>query len=192
MCSSACVSCGVSSEQQLIADLKSGVDGAFDRLYEQYSGTLLTDLHRKGASARDAEDVLQETFLRVSMNLEKIDEKKSLWGYLRTIATRLAIDTHRKNVRRGVVLSYEDSIQPEPQNEVDTEDTTKEFAFAMTILDEQPELTKQIVRMYFFDQMTYLEIAQQLGIGATTAKDRVKKAIGAVQQRVVVSCCEST
>jgi RNA polymerase sigma factor (sigma-70 family) len=190
MCSSPAVSCGVSSEQQLIADLKAGVDGAFDRLYEQYSGALLVAVQRKGASARDAEDVVQETFLRVSTNLDKIDETKSLGGYLRTIATRIAIDTHRKNVRRGVVLSYEDSIQPEQQHDSETEDTTEEFAFAMTILDEQPELTKQIVRMYFFDQMTYLEIAQQLGIGVTTAKDRVKKAIGAVQQRAVVSCCE--
>jgi RNA polymerase sigma factor (sigma-70 family) len=69
-------------------------------------------------------------------------------------------------------------------------DNGTEFAFAMTILDEQPELTKQIVRMYFFDQMTYLEIAQRLNIGVTTAKDRVKKAIGAVQQRAVVSCCK--
>lgn len=190
MCSSSAVSCGVSSEQQLIADLKAGVDGAFDRLYEQYSGPLFVALQRKGTSYRDAEDVLQETFLRISTNVDKIDETKSLGGYLRTIATRIAIDNHRKTVRRGVVVSYEECIQPESHNEIETEDTTEEFAFAMTILDEQPELTKQIVRMYFFDQMTYLEIAQQLGIGVTTAKDRVKKAIGAVQQRAMVSCGE--
>jgi RNA polymerase sigma factor (sigma-70 family) len=67
---------------------------------------------------------------------------------------------------------------------------SEQYTMVMTVLDEQPETTKEIVRLRFFEQLTFEQIAEQLGIGVTTAKDRVRKAIGAVQERVTVECCE--
>lgn len=180
-------------EQAIVRDLRAGVDGAFDRLYERYSMRLHSRLRTK-VSDRDADDIVQETFLRVSMNIDRLSEEKSLPGYLWTIAFRIVIDMDRSAARRGKCCTRSMEISGEvatsERDECKPAEQAEQYAMVMTILDEQPELTKQIVRMYFFDQMTYVEIAQQLGIGATTAKDRVKKAIGAVQQRAMVSCCE--
>lgn len=181
-------------EQALVRDLRAGVAGAFDRLYEQYSGLVRRDLCRRGVSATDAADVVQETFLRVSQLLDTLNPEKSLGGFLKTIASRIAIDLNRKVTRRGKVRTTSlDSVAEQTTLEHDewqAPEQSEQYTMVMTALDEQPELTKQIVRMHFFEQMTYLEIAQQLGIGVTTAKDRVKKAIGAVQQRAMASCCE--
>lgn len=180
-------------EQVLVRDLRAGVDGAFDRLYETYSTSLHASLRAK-VSARDADDILQETFLRVSMNIDKLSEEKSLGGYLRTIAYRIVIDMGRSAARRGKGCTRSMEMSAEvatpDRDECQPAEHAEQYAMVMTILDEQPELTKQIIQMYFFEQMTYAEIAQELRIGVTTAKDRVKKAIGAVQQRAVVSCCE--
>ena len=178
--------------RQLVQDIIDGVDGAFDALYEQYNGKLIAILRKRGVSVRDAEDVVQETFLRVSQLIDQLDPERSIGGFLKTIAVRIATDNHRRISRRGHHVSFDLQHDKPASNETVEEAAgqSQQFSLAMTILDEQPELTKQIVRMYFFENMTYLQIADQLGIGVTTAKDRVRKAIGAVQERVTVECCE--
>jgi RNA polymerase sigma factor (sigma-70 family) len=75
-------------------------------------------------------------------------------------------------------------------SECPAEDQSAQFTMVMTVLEEQPETTKEIIRLYFFEQMTYQHIADQFGLGVTTVKDRLKKAIGVVQQHVMASCGE--
>ena len=181
-------------EQALVQDLRAGRDGAFDRLYEQYSGLVRRDLCRRGVSATDAADVVQETFLRASQLLDTLNPEKSLGGFLKTIASRIAIDLNRKITRRGKVRTTSlDSVAEQTTQERDdwqAPEQSEQYTMVMTVLDEQPETTKEIVRLRFFEQLTFEQIAEQLGIGVTTAKDRVRKAIGAVQERVTVECCE--
>ncbi len=183
------------NSRQIVIDLQNGVEGAFDRLYERYSPVLMATLRRRGMSLRDSEDAVQETFLRVSERIEQLDPERSIGGFLKTIAVRIATDMHRKTVRRGRVTSLDVSLDDVIGREEQTEEfveQSQEFSIAMAILDEQPELTKEIIRLYFFENMTYLQISEQLGIGVTTAKDRVRKAVGTVQQRIVANSRSTT
>lgn len=181
-------------EQELVRNLQAGVDGAFDCLYERYSSVLRSDLMRRGVATRDVEDVVQETFLRVSQVINTLNPAKSLIGFLKTIASRIAIDLNRRAVRRGKGRTASlDCVEEQGasfESEYPAEDQSAQFTMVMTVLEEQPETTKEIIRLYFFEQMTYQQIADQFGLGVTTVKDRVRKAIGVVQQRVMASCGE--
>lgn len=181
------VSC--SPERQLITDLQAGSDGAFDRLYEKYSGLLFSVLRSKGTSVPDSEDIVQETFCRVARSIEKLDPEKSLAGYLRTIAVRIAIDKNRSRLRDPSRCAVQiDSVDPGGDDiAVRESDTIGECSMVMAVLDQQPEQTKEILRLYFFEQMTYRQIAEKLQIGVTTTKDRVRKAVGVVRDQIPTS-----
>ena len=179
-------------EQALVRDLRAGVDGAFDRLYERYNVVVMRDLRRRGVSETDAADIVQETFLKVIRVVETLDESKSLGGFLKTISSRIAIDKNRAAVRRGKGRTTSLDVVAEQEGSIEfvADDHTEQFAMVMTVLEEQPEATKEMIRLYFFEQKTYVEIADQLGVGVTTVKDRMKRALGVIRQQVPAECCE--
>jgi len=176
--------------RQMTLDLIAGKPGAFDVVYEHYSVQLKRALKQQGMKAQDAEDVVQETFLRLSQMTGSIDPDRSLAGFLNVTAKRIGIDMFRKQSRRDkrvtVQSGYEDLIADYRDSfEQECEDR-EEYAIVMTVLDEQPERTKRVIRMRFFEKMTFPQIASELGIGVTTVKDIVSRAVGSVQKAGVV------
>lgn len=175
----------------LTASLVSGDSAAFDQLYQDNHQSLIYMLVRKGMSYTDAEDVAQEAFMRIARHAAQLDVTKSVVGLLRVTAQRIMIDRHRKaqrSVRESLVdLNDTECSLVAREDQIESEvDATETVAMAMAVLDEQEDLTKQVVRMYYFENQTYKQIAEQLGIGVTTAKDRLRNALGVIRQRVAI------
>ena len=99
------------------AAARSGL-GAFDEIVQRYCQQLTTFALAKTANMEDAEDIVQETFLRAYQNIKSFDSKYALKNWLFTIAYRLIVSGYRK--KRPQRLSDQAAAQlavdqPDPQ-----------------------------------------------------------------------------
>ena len=84
------------SPEQLAAGAQGGRAGCFEELLSRFGPRVLRYLQRRTGDAHEAEDLLQETFLRVFRALDSYDSSRSFAPWLFTIATRLAATNARK------------------------------------------------------------------------------------------------
>ena len=84
-----------SSEATLVEQVLAGSDDAFTTLVDQHAASLYRFLHRKTGSAADAEDLVQQTFVKAYRGLHRFNTRKPLAPWLFTIARRQAASLYR-------------------------------------------------------------------------------------------------
>ncbi|MHC4202712.1 MAG: RNA polymerase sigma factor [Planctomycetota bacterium] len=106
----------VSADGETVEDLvgraRGGSDAAFEELVERFSGRLYQFLVARGARPADAEDLVQETFVRAYQALDRYDSRWSFQTWLFTIGRRCAISQHR--ARRKLVPLPEEELAAAP------------------------------------------------------------------------------
>jgi RNA polymerase sigma-70 factor, ECF subfamily len=88
------------SDEQLARDARAGCVDSFEELVRRYQVPLMRFLMRRGSSREDAEDRVQESFLRAYQSMERYDDGWPFKTWIFTIGYRLAISYHRNHVRR--------------------------------------------------------------------------------------------
>ena len=101
-------------QSRLIERLKQGDSEAFAELVEQYSNAIYRIALRFTSESQDAEDVLQEVFIRVFRHLDQFRNESSLSTWIYRIATNECL--RLLNSRKEEVISAED-VQEEPEVE---------------------------------------------------------------------------
>lgn len=187
-----------SSEAWLIERAQQQDESAFDQIVELYADKLYNYIVRMLGNSQDAEDVLQEVFLRAYQGLPQFNGRASLSTWLFRIATNLCIDHYRKQERRVKTVSiYRERAD-------DSEDENEEWEFPdmqtpdpmQAVLDKElqevveravqelsPKL-KTILLMYDVEGLSYEEIAQALGVPMGTVKSRLHLARTEIQKKV--------
>jgi RNA polymerase sigma-70 factor (ECF subfamily) len=133
-------------------------------------------------SSADAEDVVQEAFVRFWRKHHRIDNRGLLYATVRSIA----LDFLRRNSRRArreslAVLESDNST--EPQFEVDDE-SQQHLAAAVARL---PSEQREVLVMKIWSELTFAEIADALGISQNTAASRYRYALAALKKNFVPS-----
>jgi RNA polymerase sigma factor (sigma-70 family) len=85
-----------STDEQLASDARAGSIDAFDQLARRYQVPLLRFLQRRTPARREAEDLLQESFLRAFQSLDKFRDGYSFKAWLFTLSYRLAVSSARR------------------------------------------------------------------------------------------------
>ncbi|GAA0525687.1 RNA polymerase sigma factor [Chitinophaga japonensis] len=88
------------TDTELLQQLRAGDEQAFRQLYNQYSRPLLAFIYQFTHSAVDAEDILQETFLKLWTNHRQLPEIDHFGNYLFIIARNKTLDHLRKTARQ--------------------------------------------------------------------------------------------
>jgi RNA polymerase sigma-70 factor (ECF subfamily) len=170
------------SDETLIARFQQGDVQAFDVLVRRYKDQLLNYVFRFVGNRNDAEDIVQETFLRVYKNKHYYKEiaKFSTWVY--TIAGNLAKTELRRRKRRKV-FSVSNFVNDErdfdipdldrnPEKEVDG--SIKDDIIQRTI-EKLPPKFKEVILLRDVQGFAYEEISQILNIPLGTVKSRVNR-----------------
>lgn len=178
------------SDEELVEDYLDGDVGAFRLLVERYHDPLLTFLYRLTGQRQVAEDVFQEAFLQVHQSLESFDVTRSFKPWLFTIAANKGRDALRKMQRRAAVsLSLRpregqgdeliDLIEievPGPGKWLESEETSR---MVQRAVDQIPPRLREILLLAYFQRLSYMQIAEQLGIPVGTVKSRLHSAVAA-------------
>ena len=172
----------VITDERLIALFQQGDVQAFELLVRRYKDQLLNFIYRFVGNRSDAEDLVQETFLRVYKNKHYYKEiaKFSTWVY--TIAGNLA-KTELRRRRRHKIFSVSNFVNDErdydipdqahsPEQEVDR--MLKEHVIQKAIEKLHPRF-KEVIILRDIQGFAYEEISQILNIPLGTVKSRVNR-----------------
>ena len=179
------------TDEKLLAAHLEGDASAFPLLIERYKSDLLHFLIRFMGSRAAAEDVFQDTFLQIHISGDTFDLKRRFKPWLFTIAANKGRDWHRKHSKRKTMsLSQEVGGEGETTRFVDLMESGEDLPDAEIINDEKkqairgivdtlPSHFREILLLSYFQQLSYVQIADSLEIPLGTVKSRLHSAVAA-------------
>lgn len=161
---------------QKIAD--DGDRDAFKTLFDHFAPRVKTYVIKLGATPMQADELAQETMLRVWRKAGQFDATKaaaSTWIF--RIARNLRIDAFRRDSRPE--LDPDDpSLGPEPEVMPDDQlDAAQSAALVRGAMKDLPEEQKSVLQLAFFEDLSHGEIASRLQIPLGTVKSRSRLAL---------------
>jgi len=171
------------TDEQLIAQFQKGDERAYIELVNRYKDRLLNFVYRFINEMEEAEDIVQETFVKVYRNRHAYREiaKFSTWIY--TIAGNLARSELRKRKRRQTYTMSDLSYEDREFNPVDTGATPEDIVFndfageeIQAAIENLQEPFKTIIILRDIQELSYEDISTILDIPMGTVKSRVNRA----------------
>ena len=143
-------------------------------LYEQYKVPMFRLCLRYAQDYPEAEDMLQEGFIQVFKDLHQFNASGPLGGWIRRVMVNKALQIIRKRKRLFSTVELQEAAEQESTNE----DVFAQLnAKALTKLIQQlPAGYRMVFNMYVIEGYSHSEIAELLGISASTSKTQLFKA----------------
>ncbi len=159
------------SDDDLVEQIRLGDEKAAEELIKRYYTSILRYCKRQCFSLEKAEDLTQETFLKLFKNLSGYKGERKFKAYLYTIASHLCIDESRK--KEIYPLEKEEQIEYEGDEMRRVEDQS-EVKYLLNMLS--PEQREAVI-LRFGEQLAFREIAEVMGCNMRTAQSRVRNAL---------------
>jgi RNA polymerase sigma-70 factor, ECF subfamily len=172
------------NEQDLSSILDACKDGnapAQRLLIRQFAGYAKSISLRYAASFEEAEEIVNECFLKVFLNLNSYDKAQPFKAWFRTIAINTAIDYYRKNIKGRGQLSLDELDVPDWTNDVLSEISAAEI---LTMVQSLPPAYRMVFTMFAIDGYSHKEIADMLGIQEGTSKSNLRDARRKLQNMI--------
>jgi len=173
------------NESGWIVQAQKGDANAFTSLVEAYQKPVYNLCYRMLGNAEDAEDAAQETFLRAFQSLKHYDPDRSFSTWLLSIAAHYCIDRIRRQRYRIISfeeLPYLDVADDSPG--VETRLSHKqEQEQIQTLLNNLNPVDRAAMVLYYWYDLSYEEICQELGLSISQLKSRMHRARLAMAQK---------
>lgn len=167
----------------LIQRILAGDEDAFESLIKKYQKQVHALAFRKVGDFQTAEDITQETFLRVYQNLETLNDPTQFTRWLYAIVNNLCIAWHRKNrlQTQPIEETHISAIETEAYSRYIATEHAKTTAEAQRTLVERlltklKEKDREVITLHYFEEMTSSEIGAHLGVSENTIKSRLHRA----------------
>lgn len=171
-------------EYDLVAQAKTGDMQSFRQLVELNSGRVFSAAYRILNNKEQAEDCVQETFIRMFTKLDTFDFQSKFSTWLYSVAINTALDYRRKNAKHQHQSEYDfDQMQASNLH-------TPEAAAVATSLGEITQRAinqlnddiKAAFVLRHFEGCSIEEITQILGVSASSAKSKIFRAVSKLRQ----------
>ncbi|WP_417359491.1 RNA polymerase sigma factor [Galbibacter sp.] len=171
------------TEQFLVLRLQKGSEGAFRKLFDRYRKDIYAYSLSILKSKHQAEEVVQDVFLKVWLNHENLDPSLSFKSYIFTIARNLAFNVLAKaanDVKLKERIFYKNQIG---SNMADTQLLEEDYEkLKNRAIDELSPRCKQVFQMSRNDGKSYEQIAKELGISTNTVKNQMSTALASIKE----------
>ncbi len=160
-------------EDDLIRDALAGKEFAFKELYNLYNKALFVICLRYNNSKEDAEDRLQDAFIKIFKELHQFDREK---GAFYTWCSRITINANLEQIRKNKIafqeLSGETLNLMQEQYNLLADLELKEI---IQKVQKMPPGYRTVFNLYFFEGYNHKEIGEKLGISENTSKTQLMK-----------------
>jgi len=166
-------------ERVLIAETLNGDIRAFEEIVELYKNKLFSFLMKMTCSRQDAEELLQEVFVRAYNNLDKYDEKFMFSTWIYRIALNICRSFLKKRNKHKVVplneeLDYlEDDGAFNPEQVYEKSELRREIIYLINNLKEKQKIP---LILKYVKGFSYFEIGKIMGISEEAARMKVLRA----------------
>ncbi|MBT3209167.1 MAG: RNA polymerase sigma factor [Bacteroidetes bacterium] len=153
-------------------------------LYERYSQVLLGICYRYARDKSEAEDILQEGFIKIFYNIKQYSGAGSFEGWMKRIIVNTSITHYHKNLKHN----YNDDINEIRETKIEENtfedaDFTREELFS--VINELPHGYKTIFNLYAIEGYKHKEIAEKLEIDINTSKSQFSRARKQIQKKLI-------
>jgi RNA polymerase sigma-70 factor (ECF subfamily) len=143
-------------------------DGTLDDLYTASYRKLVAQLYAVTGNRQEAEDVVQEAFMRAMSRWDQVRTYDSPEAWLRTVALNLARSRFRRTVRGAAALVRHGVPHAEP-------DLSPDHVALMTAMKTLPEAQREALVLHHFVGLSVDEVAATLGKPSGTIKARLSR-----------------
>lgn len=180
----------------LIARAQQGQESAFDALIDAYAQRLFGYLYRLTASRHEAEDLLQDLFVRLVGAIKTYEHQDNFDAFVFRIATNLYRDRLRRRRRAGTTLSLDEpfdeldgrapvQIADPAEARVDADMEHSEARDRLQLaLAELPEVEREVIVLRHYSSMSFKEIAAAMGTPLGTALARAHRGLIKLRSQV--------
>ncbi len=178
------------NDVQLIRRILSGNDEAFSILVRKHQKSIHALAWRKVGDFHIAEEITQDTFLKVYKHLAQLKNPNQFAGWIYVIANRLCSKWREKN------KSVMQSLEATPIEEIEklsytrhlfeqrqTQITEDRHELVKKLLAKLPESERTVVTLFYLGEMTAKEIGKFLGVSVNTVKSRLHRGRDRLQER---------
>lgn len=171
-------------EELLVKQLQEGnnKDAAFQKLVHLYKERLYWHIRSMVKNHDDADDVLQNTFIKVFKGIKKFKGNSKLFSWMYRIATNESITFLNSKARKMNVSSEE--LQEKMINNLESDvyfEGKKIQLKLQKAIATLPEKQKQVFNMRYLEEMKYREIAEILGVSEGSLKSNYHHAVKKVE-----------
>ncbi len=168
----------------LLADPESR-NQAFNTIVKKYSKQLYFHVRRMVIDHDDADDIIQDSFIKAYTKIENFRSESSIYTWLYKIATNTTLNFLAKKKRSVTfsALSYEDSLVDKIESDTffDGDSLQKDLQKAVLML---PEKQRLVFNMKYFDEMKYEDISEILGTSVGGLKASYHHAVTKVEKHI--------
>jgi len=173
---------------QLIDGCKRGKRQFQNLLYQRYFRKMFAVCLRYSNNQAEAEDILQEAFVKVFKNISSYTGNGSFEGWMKRIMINTSLTQYQKNKRMGTSVDLE-VVEPYlTENDEKSEQSGRAVSLntdqLIGLIQKLPAGYKHVFSMYALDGFTHQEIADSLGININTSKSQLSKARKYLQKEI--------
>ena len=164
------------TQVELVALIRERSSEGFNILYKNYSDALYGVISRIVLNTTTAEDLLQDTFVKIWKNIESYDEcKGSFFTWMLNIARHTSIDHLRTKQHKNQKVTGSDDVLI---YDIKSNTTNNQDIIGLrTTVDKMEDKYKEVINIIYFYGYTYEETAKILGVPVGTVKTRARKAL---------------
>lgn len=162
-----------------------------ERVWQEMHERLLSYINRRVKPVQDAEDILQDVFLRIHASLSNLNDTQSVTAWVYQIARNAITDYYRKRASAGKAMAGLSVDAKASTDDLAEDDPTAEADFTrclQPLLNRLPENYRQAITMTELDGVTQKDAAEQLGLSVSGMKARVQRGRSKLKD-VVDDCC---
>lgn len=189
------VAVSIADETNFIERLRTGEEAAFNTLVDRYSSSIYALLYRLTENAEEANDLLQETFIRAFRSISGFRGDSGLKTWLYRIAINESRNRHRwwKRRRRDVTLSLDAPVAEsdstfadllsDEREDPETSAIRREREYRLrAAISELPEAFRETIILTDIEGLSYEETAAVTGANLGTVKSRIARGRQALRQ----------
>jgi RNA polymerase sigma factor (sigma-70 family) len=176
-------------DHDLVAQYRDGNEQAFEVLIRRHQKRIFLQIYSKVQDTEVADDLFQETFIKVIRSLRKsnYEEKGKFLPWAIRVANNTTLDFFRREARKKefrpngeftVFDTYGESDQPFEQELIESQINEDLHKLITYLPDEQ----RQVLELRIFCNYSFKEIAEETDVSINTALGRMRYAVGNIQK----------
>lgn len=176
-------------DSRLVDQLIEGSETAYRELIELYQGRLFSVIFKILGTQTEAEDVVQDVFVKVLRNIRSFNRQSALYTWLYRIAVNAAVDYKKKFKPQGVLSIYQSDGNawelPSNAEKPDAKPQREEMAELLKgALDQLSDKHKTILILREFEGLSYTDIAEVLSCSKGTVESRLFRARNRLREKM--------
>jgi RNA polymerase sigma factor (sigma-70 family) len=162
-------------DEEILKGCKNDDRKAQEQLYKKYAPVLLGILCRYSRNRQEAEDLLQEGFVKIFRNIDQYREEGTLLAWMRKIMINTALRYYQSTIEESKNIRLKDSMERKLAD-IDTNVISYSAEEVMKVLQLLPEGFRIVFNMYAIEGYRHKDIAKKLGISVSTSKSQYARA----------------